>query len=209
MSDNNDQQAIDWTPVDEALAEGTGSGAKLAVLEAGKILTQALAQANLPGVTPATRLKAAGSVLTNPKDVAELQTVLERLNRGSSPQLNAEQAKRHVQTVRQTMADLSNLEPADRSRVTRLRLLLGAARGQRQLVLQVLGGVVAAFILILFLADTEFGQAIVAGIVGLVHFFFRWLIGLVILLVVLAAAVAATALYLDRRQAEPKIKQDD
>ncbi len=202
----NQNRTVDWTPVDEALAEGTASGAKLAVLEAGKILESSLANAKLPGDTPAAKLGKARGMLARPAEVTQLQQALEKLHRGDSPALSPEQAKHHVQTVRQTLADLSSIPSADRSPATRIKLLAGMFRGRRQLGLQVLGAATVAFVLILFLADTPPGQAIVTGVVGIVHFFFRWLLGLVILLAVLAAAVAATALYLDRRQADPKIK---
>lgn len=190
---------IDWTPVEEAEAENTVSGYKIALLEAAKLFEQRMADEKIPGRTPADRLEAVKLHLTRPADVTRAYSYVTRLRGGTTGALTKERAKAYIQSFRQAVADLNDLTQQRDSFVAQFKLALGTLKSKQFWLIRALIGLGVFFALVLFLADTAPGQALVAVTVGFVHLFFSWIVGLLIGIALLVVVVVGTALYLDRR----------
>lgn len=190
---------IDWTPVEEAEAENTVSGYKLALLEAAKLFEQRMADEKIPGKTPAEHLESVKLHLTRPADVTRAYSYVQRLRNGTTGALTKERAKSYIQSFRQAVADLNDLTQSRDSFAAQFKLTLGALRGKQAWLIRALVGLGVFFVLVLFLADTAPGQVLVTGVVGFVHLFFSWIIGLLVGIALLVFVVIGTALYLDRR----------
>lgn len=200
---------IDWTPVEEAEAEGTLAGHKVALLEAAKLLAQRLRDERIPGHTLAERVAAARWHFTRPDDVAKGVAYVETLHEGQTGALTKTKAKEYLQAFRQGVADLSDLAQARDSFPAQVKVYLGLLRSKQRWLLRALLGFGLAFVLVLFFADTAPGQVLVTGTVSLVHLLFGWIIGLLVMLVVILVVVVGTAVFLDRRTGGGRIKEED
>lgn len=201
-------ETIDWSPVDEALAEKSSSGVKLAMLEAGKILDERLDDVKIPGRTLREKVGSATLHLTNVKDVAKAADYLSGLRSGTTGALNRPQAERHIQSIRQAVTDLNELSAERQSPLAQAKLYAGALKGKQRWLKQALAGVGVVFLIILFLADTGWGRSLVGGVVGGVNTFFSWIITVLILIGLLILVVLGTAIYLDRRSGG-RVSSDD
>lgn len=190
---------IDWTPVEEAESENTISGYKIALLEAAKLFEQRMADEKIPGRTAADHLEAVKLHLTRPSDVTRAYSYVTRLRSGTTGALTKERAKAYIQAFRQAVADLNDLTQQRDSFAAQLKLALGTLKSKQFWLVRALIGLGVFFALVLFLADTAPGQALVAAVVGFVHLFFSWIVGLLIGIALLVVVVVGTALYLDRR----------
>lgn len=190
---------IDWTPVEEAEAEHTVSGYKIALLEAAKLFEQRMADEKIPGRTAADHLEAVKLHLTRPTDVTRAYSYVGRLRAGTTGALTKERAKAYIQAFRQAVADLNDLTQSRDSFAAQFKLALGTLKSKQFWLVRALIGLGVFFVLVLFLADTTPGQVLVAAMVGFVHLFFSWIIGLLVGIALLVFVVVGTALYLDRR----------
>jgi hypothetical protein len=190
---------IDWTPVEEAEAEHTVSGYKIALLEAAKLFEQRMADEKIPGRTAADHLEAVKLHLTRPADVTRAYSYVGRLRAGTTGALTKERAKAYIQAFRQAVADLNDLTQSRDSFAAQFKLALGTLKSKQFWLVRALIGLGVFFVLVLFLADTTPGQVLVAAMVGFVHLFFSWIIGLLVGIALLVFVVVGTALYLDRR----------
>lgn len=200
---------IDWTPVEEAESEGTVSGSKIALLEAAKLFEQRMEDERIPGRTPADHLEAVKLHLTRPADVTKAYSYVQRLRRGTTGALTTERAKSYIQSFRQAVADLNDLSQSRDSFGAQFKMALGVLRGKQGWLVRGLAGLGTFFILVLFLADTTPGQVLVTGMVGFVHLFFSWIIGVLVGIALLVFVVVGTALYLDRRGGRVRGEDDD
>lgn len=201
---------IDWTPVEEAEAEHTVSGYKIALLEAAKLFEQRMADERIPGKNPADHLAAVQLHLTRPGDVTKAYSYVTRLRDGHTGVLTKERAKSYIQSFRQAVADLNDLSQARDSFPAQVRLHLGLLRGKQVWLVRTLLGVGGFFLLIVFLADTAVGQVIVTGLVAFVHLFFSWIIALLIAIALVVLVVLGTAVYLDRKSGgKVRIEEDE
>ncbi|MDP9212036.1 MAG: hypothetical protein M3N59_02055 [bacterium] len=190
---------IDWTSVEEAEKENTVTGYKLALLEAAKLFEDRMEDEHIPGKTPAERLEAVKLHLTRPADVTKAYAYAHRLRHGTTGALTKERAKGYLQSFRQAVADLNDLTRQRDSFGAQVKLYWGLVRARQRWLLRGLVGLGGFFLLVLFLADTAPGQALVEGTVALVHGFFSWIAALLIGLALVVLAVLGTAVYLDRR----------
>ncbi len=190
---------IDWTPVEEAEAERTVSGYKVALLEAAKLFEQRMADEHIPGQTPADHLAAVRLHLTRPADVTRAYSYVQRLRSGSTGALTKDRAKSYVQAFRQAVADLNDLSQRRDSFMAQVKLYLGFLQGKQGWLIRALIGLGTFFLLVLFLADTTSGQVLVTAVVAFVNFFFTWIIGVLVGIALLVLVVVGTAVYLDRR----------
>ena len=190
---------IDWTPVEDAEKQGGVPSLQIALVEAAKILEHRLAEEKVPGATAAERVEAAGLHLTRPNDVKAAHQYVEALRHGQTPGLTEERAKRHLQSFRQAVADVNELTRSRDSIAAQAKLYLGLLKGKQRWVLRAGMGLGVFLLSVVFLADTGWGNLLVLGVVDIVHFFFGWLVGLLIFFAVLIAVILGTAIYLDRQ----------
>lgn len=192
-------KTIDWTPVEEAAQEKTVAGLKIALLEAVKILDQRLTDERLPGRTTEERFDAARFHFTKPDQVKKAVDFVTELRSGDTGGLTKQGGERHLQSLRQAVADLNDLSQKRDNILDRAKMYLGLLKGKQRWLLNTLFGVAGFFIAVLFLADTAPGQLLVEGILLIVHTFFSWFVTLLISLAVLVLVILGTAVYLDRR----------
>ena len=191
--------SIDWTPVEEAEQEKTLAGYRLALLESAKIMEQRLVEERVPGSSAADRFTAAKLHFTRPKQIEQAYAYAESLRAGQTGSLTVERAKEYLQYFRQAVADLNDLAQSRDSLGAKLKLYLGLLKGRQRWLLNILIGVGGFFIGVLILADTPPGQLLVLGVVGVVHLFFKLIIGLLVFIALLLLAALGTAIYLDKR----------
>lgn len=199
---------IDWTPVEEAEAEKTLAGYKVALIEATKILEQRLREERVPGRTGSERLAAAHLHLTKPAAAEKAHSYVMNLRHGHTGGLTMERAKIYLQSLRQAVADLNDLSQARDSFIAQLKLYVGLLRGRQRWLVRLLFGLAGFLVLVLFLADTTPGQVLVTGIVTGVHLFFSAILLLLLVIALSVLAVLGTAIYLDR-QGRGRIKEED
>lgn len=190
---------IDWTPVEEAEAEGSLPSYKLALLEAAKLFESRMADERIPGRTPAEQLASVRSHLTRPGDVTKAYSYVQRLRHGSTGALTKDRAKTYIQSFRQAMADLNDLTRSRDSFRAQLLLYLGLLKGRQQWLIRGGIGLGVFFVLVVFFADTTPGRVLVTGTVAFVHLFFSWILGLLLAIGLAIFIVIGTAVYLDRR----------
>lgn len=192
-------KTIDWTPVEEAEAEKTLSGLKIALLEVVKILDRRLTEERLPGRSTEERFDAARYHFTKPEQVKKAVDYVTELRDGNTGGLTRQGGERHLQSLRQAVADLNDLSQKRSSLVAQAKMYLGLLKGKQRWLVNSLAGLAGFFLAVLFLADTGAGQLLVAGVVAVVHTFFSWIVTLLITLAVLVLVILGTAVYLDRR----------
>lgn len=200
---------IDWTPVEEAEAEKTLTGYKVALVEAAKVLDQRLREERVPGANLLERIQSARWHFTRPDDVERSAAFVESFQSGATGGLTKAKAKDYLQTFRQAVADINDLSQSRDSFRAQTKLYLGLLKGKQGLFLKALLVLGLAFLLILFLADTGPGQVFVTGIVGLVHLFFGLILTLLLIVGLIVVIVIGTAIYLDRRAGGGRIKEED
>ncbi len=200
---------IDWTPVEEATKENTVVGYQVGLLEAVKILDQRLKEEKLPGRTTEERLDAAELHFTRPKQVRQAIAYVTALRTGTTNALTVEGAKKHLQALRQAVADLNDLSQSRANPIAQAKMYLGLLKGKQRWLVRGLVGIGAFFLTVLILADTAPGQLLVALVVTIVNTFFSWIITLLILLAILVLVILGTAVYLDRRKGGTVTTDDD
>jgi uncharacterized membrane protein len=191
---------IDWTAVEEAEAEKTLTGYKVALLEAAKLLDERLQAERVPGRTFAERVQAARFHFTKPDELNRAAVYVEGLRSGVTGGLAKDRAKTYLQSFRQGVADMNDLSQARDSVGAQVRLYLGLLKGRQRWLLRGLIGLGGFIVVVLILADTAPGQFLVNGIVDLVHGFFGLLVALLIALGAVLLVVLGTAVYLDRHR---------
>lgn len=199
---------IDWTAVEEAEAEQTPSGYKLALLEAAKLLDERLRAERVPGKTFAERTQAAHFHFTKPDQLNRAAVYVEGLRNGVTGGLAPERAKTYLQSFRQAVADMNDLSQARDSLGAQLRLYLGMLKGKQRWLVRGLAGLGGFLLIVLLLADTGVGRGVVEGIVSLVHELLGLFIGLLIAIGAILAAVLGSAVYLDHHRGG-RIRDED
>ncbi len=200
---------IDWTSVEEAEAEGTPAAQRLALLEAAKIFEQRMREEHIPGKTTEEKFAAVQFHLTRPVDAERAHKYIARLRFGATGALTKERASQYLQAFRQAVADLNDLGQSRDSFIGQMKVYFGLVKGKQAWLIRILIGLGAFFLLVLFLADTTPGQVLVTSLVGFVHIFFNWIIGLLIAIALLVFVVVGTALYLDRRGGKVTVEDDE
>jgi hypothetical protein len=192
--------SIDWTAVEEAEAEKTVTGYKLALLEAAKLLDERLQAERVPGRSFAERVQAAHFHFTKPNQVNRAAAYVEGLRSGVTGGLTKDRAKTYLQDFRQGVADMNDLSQSRDSAAAQARLYLGLLKGRQRWLLRGLIGLGGFLVVVLILADTKVGQVLVDGVVGLVHGLFGLIVALLIALGAVLLVVLGTAVYLDRHR---------
>ena len=200
---------IDWTPIEEAESENTISGYKVALLEAAKIFEERMAEERIPGKTPGEKLEAVQFHLTRSADVVKAYSYVQRLRSGSTGALTKERAKAYIQSFRQAVADLNDLSQSRDSLPAQAKMYLGLLKGKQVWLVRALIGIGGFFLIVLFLADTPPGQALVSGSVAFVHLFFSWIIALLIAIALIVLVVLGTAVYLNRKTGGGKVRIEE
>lgn len=200
---------IDWTPVEDAEAEGTAAGQRQALLEAAKIFEQRMKEEKIPGKTAEEKFRAVQFHLTRPEATERAYKYVARLRFGTTGALSKDRAAQYLQSFRQAVADLNDLSQSRDSVISQLKVYFGLLKGKQAWLTRILIGLGVFFLLVLFLSDTTPGQVLVTGLVGFVHIFFKWIIGLLIAIALLVFVVVGTALYLDRRGGKVTVEEDE
>jgi uncharacterized membrane protein YqjE len=189
---------IDWTPVEQALKTDSIDSLKLAILESYKIVANRLRQERVPGQTTQQQLQVLELSLTRPKDALSAATYAEALLAGDTPALTKDRAKRHIQALRQVVADIADFAHDRNLLKSRFRLAVGRVKTSQRRALKVALMLGAFCLLVVFLADTASGQSIVSAIVDTVHAIFRLVLLLAVIVLIGAAAVIGTAVLFGR-----------
>lgn len=190
--------AIDWTPVEQAQKTGTLDSLKLAILESYKIVAKRLREEHIPGHTTRQQLETLELSLTRPKEALSALSYAEALLKEDTPALTKDRAERHIQSLRQVVADIADYAHDRNLLTSRFRLALGRVKSSQRIALKLASGVGAFCLFILFLADTSAGQGMVSTTVDLVHAVSRLVLIMAVVVLIGAAAVIGTAVLFGR-----------
>ncbi len=204
------KEEINWGIVQEALDEGTISGYKMAVIEAGKILEDLLKQKGYPGRTIKDRVLNARDYFHNLEGLLKANEIRQKLVDKVEYQLTSIQVEDAITAYRQAVVDLTSDEKASLSLFKKTRLSLKYYIPSRKKALTlILGGFFLFLLLVLILADTSFGRDFIQGVVGMTHFIFSWIMIIVLMVVGMGVIVIGSLFYFERRNTTRIVDEDD
>jgi len=204
------REEINWSIVKEALDEGTVSGYKMAVIEAGKILENLLKQKGYPGRTIKDRILNARDNFHNLEGLLKAQQLRQNLTSNLEYQLTSLQVEDAVNAYHQAVIDLTSSEKANLSLLQRVRVTLRYyLPGKKRFITFVLSGFFLFLLIVLILADTQFGRDFIQGVVGVTHFIFSWIMIIVLVVVGMAIIVIGSLFYFEKRHATRIVDEEE
>lgn len=176
-----DKLNLDWSGVEQALAEGTISSYKIAVLETEKLLEQILNRKKFPGKNIEKKLSLARKFLADSGKLDLARRMREKIIIEPNFDLSLEDTKQIIASYYQALTDLDNFQ---KSYLSFWQNLLFSINQRLRLMSKPLKKaslyIVSALFLTLILADTQTGQAITKLFIDLTHFLiykvFVWLL---------------------------------
>lgn len=194
------QPILGWQRIEELIKEKSVASYVLALIEAEKLLNQALSKKGFPGKTLEEKISYASEKFSNlPKlnyarDLRK--NVVEKINFNTNT-LDLEEA---IRAYRQAIIDL-DLEAKPLSFIERLFLTLeynfpSKLKIWRKWFLAVLG----FFAAIWFLANTSVGQAIAQFFVNLTNLIFSWALAIILLVVGVIIVIVGTIFYFEKKR---------
>lgn len=203
LVDDENQQPRDpqWGDVEEAAAEGTISGYKMALVEAEKVLVRALDDAGYTGLNTDDKLGQASGVLSEMHGLQRARQHFRDIVHSKSYSLTSMQVDEALHYYRLGVQDVERGKklPGWLGRWGRhlsFYLVPKVAWSLRRVIV----ALVFVSLLILLLADTSFGRALVGAVVGSVEFFYRWILFLILVVGGAALVIGFGVLYWTRRR---------
>ncbi|MFC1686693.1 hypothetical protein ACFLZS_02075 [Patescibacteria group bacterium] len=204
------KEEINWSIVKEALDEGTVSGYKMAVIEAGKILDNILKQKGYPGKDTKDRILNARDNFHNLEGLLNAHKLRKNLTSNLEYQLTSIQVEDAVNAYHQAVIDLTSSEKAKLGIFQKTRMTLRYyLPGKKRLIGFVLSGFFLFLLIVLILADTQFGRDFIQGVVGVTHFIFSWIMIMVLVVIGMGIIVIASLFYFERRNATKIVDEDE
>ncbi len=194
------KEEINWSIVKESLEEGTISGYKIAVIEAGKILENLLRQKGYPGKTIHDRILNARDYFHNLEGLLRAEKIRQNLVNNLEYQLTSIQVEDAINAYHQAVIDLTGNEKASLNPLQKMKLSLKYyIPSKKKFFALVLGGIFIFLLAVLILADTGFGRSFIQGVVGMTHFIFSWIMIIILIVVGMGIIVVASLFYFEKR----------
>lgn len=204
------KENINWSIVQESLDDGTISGYKMAVIEAGKILEDLLKQKGYPGRMIKDRILNARDYFHNLEGLLKANEIRQKLMDKVEYQLTSIQVEDAITAYRQAVVDLTNNEKASLSPIKKFRLAMKYyIPSKKKAITFILGGIFIFLLLVLILADTSLGRDFIQGVVGMTHFIFSWIMIIVLVVVGMGVIVIGSLFYFEKRNATKIVDKDE
>ncbi len=196
------KEEINWSIVKEALEEGTISGYKIAVIEAGKILEKLLEQKGYPGRTTRERILNARDYFHNLEGLLRAEKIRQNLVNNLEYQLTSLQVEDAINAYHQAVIDLNSNEKANLNLFQKAKLSLKYyLPSKKKFLTVVLGSIFLFLLMVLILADTSIGRSFIQGVVGITHFIFSWIMIIILIIVGMGIIIIASLFYFEKRNA--------
>jgi hypothetical protein len=195
------KESTSWNIVEECLAEKTASGYKMAMIEAEKILQDAIKKAGYPGKTNDERIATSSKNFSNIRKLKKAReiskTVLSELNYS----LNSIEVEEAAKSYHQAVTDIEENPDAQLGLIQRFSALINYyIPSKKNLFLKSLILIISILLFIVFLADTKPGQNLAKSIVSLAHFAFSWVLTTALLVGAVVVIVTITILYFENKR---------
>jgi hypothetical protein len=190
-----------WGDVEDAAAEGTISGYKMALVEAEKVLVRALDEAGYTGATTEDKLGKASAVLSEMHGLQRARQHFRDIMHSKSYNLTSMQVDESLHYYRLAVQDVERAKrlPGWLNRYLRhvsFYVVPKIAWSVRRAIV----ALVLASLVILLLADTSVGRGIVEAVVSSVEFFYRWILFLLLVVGGAALVIGFAVLHWSRRK---------
>jgi len=177
---------LNWSAAEKALAEGTFSGYKIGILETEKLFEELLKTKQIPGNLTERKIKYIQRFLSLPDKLDYSRHIYQRIINEPHFEIARDETKHIISGYWQAMLDIeeavSSLSVREKISLRGKYILAIAIKNARNVIL----GILAASAVIWFLAETNLGKKIAAGIALANHFFiFKFLFWTVIVLIAL------------------------
>ncbi len=161
---------LDWSDVEEALAEDSPAGYKLAVLETDKVFRDYLERFKYLGPEPGKKTKTLGKLLNKTRELSLLQAVKEKIIEENKIDISRDDAKEIISEYWQIIKAMDEFNRRTR-RAGKFRLRLG--NGLFLSFLKIFAAAFAAIILgVKFFSATAAGREIISAAVRIADFLF-------------------------------------
>jgi len=198
-------EVVNWQIVEDCMNEKTTAGYKMALIEADKLLDNALKEAGYPGKTTEERIFSAKSNFSNIRNLRKAREKRKMVLNELSYNLNSIEVEETVKWYHQALLDIEGNPEAKLSIVGRiLALIKYYIPSKKKFATKALIYFVSAVLLVKFLAKTKLGQTLAAKIVSFADFVFSWVITVAILIIAVVTIITLTILYFEKRKKEEK-----
>ena len=97
---------LDWSTVENALAEGTFSGYKIGIIETEKLFNQLLKNKGVPGKNTTTKLNYIKNFLSMPERLDNARLIYKKILRKNKFEISRDETKKTIASYWQAMIDI-------------------------------------------------------------------------------------------------------
>lgn len=198
-------EVVNWQIVEDCMNDKTASGYKMALIEADKLLDNALKNAGYPGKSIEERIDQAKPNFTNIKNLKKAREkrnlVLDELQYN----LNSIDVEEAVRWYHQALLDIEGNPEAKLNLIERVFAQIKYyIPSKKKFAAKVLGLFVFTVLFVEFLAKTGPGQKLASGFVSFSHFLFKWVLTVVLVVIAVVTIVTLSILYFEKRKKQDK-----
>ncbi|OIP22632.1 hypothetical protein AUJ93_03630 [bacterium CG2_30_33_46] len=198
-------EVINWQIVEDCLAEKTASGYKMALIEADKLIDNALIKAGYPGKDIIERINSAKSKFSNIKNFKKAREHRSLVLNELSYNLNSIEVEEAVKFYHQAFIDIEGNPEAKLNFFERiLALVTYYIPSKSGLIKNIFIYTIVSIFIILFLADSKLGQSITKGIVDFTHFMVIRVLVLILVIIAIVTIITLSILYFEKRKKQTK-----
>lgn len=195
------KESASWNIVEECLKEKTASGYKMAMIEAEKILQDAIKKAGYPGKTNDERIATSSKNFSNIRKLKKAREIHKTVLNELDYSLNSLEVEESAKSYHQALADIEGNPDAQLGLIQRISALVSYyIPSKKNLFLKILISVVSILLFIVFLADTKPGQELAKSIVNIAHFAFSWVLTTTLLIGAVVIIITITILYFENKR---------
>lgn len=195
------KEITSWHIIEDCLAEKTASGYKLTLIEAEKLLQDALKKAGYPGKNGDERIASSQHLFSNVKKIKIARDKAKIVLKELDYNLNSLEVEDAAKSYHQALMDVKTNPDAQLGIFDRFWALVTYYIPSKKKLFFTVSGVVLGFLLlIVFLADTEPGKNTTKAIIDFAHFIFSWVITTAILIIAIVTIITLTILYFENKR---------